>query len=57
VLTGDPVAVLAAGNHRHDVSAETFRCQWDGKPPDYGAMVELLDASRERRKDGPPTSG
>jgi hypothetical protein len=46
VLTGDPVAVLAAGNHANDVSAETFRCQWDGKPPDYGAMVEILDWKR-----------
>jgi hypothetical protein len=43
VLTGDPVAVLVAGNHRHDVSAETFRCQWDGARPDYGTMVQLLD--------------
>jgi hypothetical protein len=43
VLTGDPVAVLAASHHRHDVSAETFRCRWDGAPPDYGAMVQLLD--------------
>jgi hypothetical protein len=43
VLTGDPVAVLVAGNHRHDVSAETFRCKWDSAPPDYGAMVQLLD--------------
>jgi hypothetical protein len=46
VLTGDPVAVLAASHHRHDVSAETFRCRWDGKPPDYGAMVQLLDDKR-----------
>jgi hypothetical protein len=43
VLTGDPVAVLAADNHRHGVSAETFRCQWDGAPPDYSTMVQLLD--------------
>jgi hypothetical protein len=43
VLTGDPVAVLAASHHRYDVSAETFRCRWDGKPPDYGTMVQLLD--------------
>jgi hypothetical protein len=45
VLTGDPLALLAAGNHQHGVSAETFRCKWDGKPPDYGAMVRLLDGS------------
>ncbi|NGX16039.1 HNH endonuclease signature motif containing protein [Wenzhouxiangella sp. XN24] len=52
VLTGDPQAVCAAGQHRNDVSAETsgpgvsaetFRHHWDGKPPDYGAMVRLLD--------------
>lgn len=30
------------------VSAETFRCRWDGAPPDYGAMVQLLD-----RNSGP----
>jgi hypothetical protein len=53
VPTGDPVAVLAAGNHRHDVSAETFRCQWDGAPPDYGAMVQLLDAKSTGRENGP----
>jgi hypothetical protein len=53
VPTGDPVAVLAAGNHRHDVSAETFRCQWDGAPPDYGAMVQLLDGKSRGRENGP----
>jgi hypothetical protein len=36
----------------HDVAAETFRCQWDGRPPDYGTMVELMDASR---RPLPPT--
>jgi hypothetical protein len=53
VLTGDPVAVLAAGHHRDDVSAETFRCEWDGAPPDYGAMVQLLD-DRLRARHRPP---
>ena len=43
VLSGDPLAVLVAENHRHGVSAETFRCGWDGARPDYSAMVELLD--------------
>jgi len=43
VPTGDPLVVLAAENRRHGVSAETFCCRWDGKPPDYGAMVQLLD--------------
>jgi hypothetical protein len=27
----------------HDVSAETFHCRWDGRPPDYGTMVGLMD--------------
>jgi len=57
-LIGDPLAVLAADQHRSDVSAETFRsdvsaetfrCRWDGKPPDYGAMVRLLDHRTSRR--------
>jgi len=43
LLTGNPLVVLAAENRRHGVSAETFCCKWDGKPPDYGAMVRLLD--------------
>src|SRR6056297_1290039 len=40
-----PPPLVLAGDHCHDggVSAETFRCQWDGKPPDYGAMLQLLD--------------
>jgi hypothetical protein len=25
-----------------DSNAATFRCQWDGASPDYGAMVQLL---------------
>ena len=53
VLTGDPVEILVAGNQRHGVSAETFRCEWDGAPPDYGTMVQLLDDNSRPRGDGP----
>lgn len=41
-LTGHPVEVLRRAHGRADVSAETWRCRWDGAPPDYGAMVEIL---------------
>jgi hypothetical protein len=37
-----PAGDLADVDTLHDVSAETFLCRWDGRPPDYGAMVELL---------------
>jgi hypothetical protein len=56
VLTGDPLNALVAGNHGHDVSAETFRCMWDGKPPDYGTMVQLLDDNFRPREEGPPSA-
>ena len=43
VLAGDPVERFRH-EHRHlDVSAETCCSHWDGKRPDYGAMVEALD--------------
>lgn len=42
---GDP----ADDDPLHDVSAETFHCKWDGRRPDYGTMVELLDALRRPR--------
>ena len=48
VLTGDSTET----DPLHDVSAETFRCMWDGRRPDYGTMVELLDALR--RPPPPP---
>jgi hypothetical protein len=48
VLTSDPTDA----DPLHDVSAETFRCMWDGRRPDYGTMVELLDALR--RPPPPP---
>jgi hypothetical protein len=57
VLTGDLIEVLVADNHRQRVSAETFRCQWDGAPPDYGTMVQLLDHNVRPRQDGPWTPG
>jgi hypothetical protein len=56
VLTGDPLDALVSGNHGHDVSAETFRCMWDGKRPDYGTMVQLLDDKCRPRADGTSTS-
>ena len=46
-----PPAAVAANNHDHDVSAETFRCHWDGAPPDYSTMVQLLDERLRRHKD------
>jgi hypothetical protein len=38
-----PRPLVLTGDHCSDVSAETFRCLWDGAWPDYGAMVQLLD--------------
>jgi len=52
-LTGNPLVVLAAENRRHGVSAETFRCKWDGKPPDYGAWDTILEPFRYRRGSPP----
>jgi 5-methylcytosine-specific restriction endonuclease McrA len=39
---GDPGAVAAEAAPA-DVTAVTCGSHWDGKPPDYGAMVEMLD--------------
>jgi hypothetical protein len=36
-------ASLDGRDREDDVSAETFCCEWDGAPPDYGALVQLLD--------------
>jgi hypothetical protein len=45
-LTGHPVDFLCEAHGRADVSAETWRCHWDGTAPDYGAMVEILGRRR-----------
>ena len=42
-LAGDPARLLDLAHRHLDVTAETWRCHWDGAPPDFGAMVELLD--------------
>lgn len=41
-LTGYPLEVLGHAHRHLDVSAETWRCHWDGAAPDYGTMVEIL---------------
>ncbi|HKK29320.1 MAG TPA: HNH endonuclease signature motif containing protein, partial [Alphaproteobacteria bacterium] len=45
-LAGDPARLLDLAHRHLDVTAETWRCHWDGAPPDFGAMVELLDWKR-----------
>jgi hypothetical protein len=45
-LTGDPAEVLADAHHHLHVTAVTSCSRWDGHPPDYGTMVELLDWRR-----------
>jgi hypothetical protein len=38
---------VLADAHRHlHVTAVTCCSRWDGHPPDYGTMVELLDWRR-----------
>jgi hypothetical protein len=46
-LTGDPTDT----DPLQDVPAETFCCRWDGRPPDYSTMVQLMD---QRPRDGGP---
>jgi hypothetical protein len=49
VLNIDPVAALARDHRRLGVSAETHRCHWDGKPPDYGLAIDVLDGKASGR--------
>jgi len=52
VLCGDAVAALAHDQRRLGVSAETHQCHWDGKRPDYGTAIEVLDGwARVREQD------
>jgi hypothetical protein len=42
-LEGEVIELFAQQQQRLGVSAETHRSRWDGRAPDYGAMVEWLD--------------
>lgn len=54
-LTGHPVDFLCQAHGREDVSAETWRCHWDGAAPDYGTMAEILGRRPPPRdEDGLP---
>jgi hypothetical protein len=44
VLNGDPIERFEAEHRRLRITADTHRCRWDGRRPDYGIAIEVLDA-------------